>query len=208
MTLFGGWPGFAAESDAPAPDFKEVYDLIRAHLGGTSEADLNRTAVRALVSALSPKVTLAGGTAGAGLAEGPLVSKSSLFEGEIAYVRVGRVAEGLAKALREACEKLGATNHLRGVVLDLRYTGGEDYAAAAAAADLFVKKERPLLDWGQGVVRSKAKDHALTNPVAVLVNRQTAGSAEALAAVLRETSLGIILGSRTAGQAMIMQDTP
>jgi hypothetical protein len=44
--------------------------------------------------------------------------------------------------------------------------------------------------------------------VAVLVNRQTSGAAEALAAVLREAGSGLILGNRTAGQAMIAQDFP
>lgn len=198
----------ASAAEANAPDFKEVYELIRAHLSGASEAELNRTAVQALVSALSPKVGLAGGTADAELPEAPLVSKSRLFDGEIVYVRVGRVADGLAKAMREACEKAGGTNTLRGVVLDLRYAGGDDYAAAAGAADLFLKKERPLLDWGQGVVRSKPKDHALAGPVAVLVNRQTARAAEALAAALRETGAGLIVGSPTAGQALVMQEYP
>jgi len=34
--------------------------------------------------------------------------------------------------------------------------------------------------------------------VAILVNRQTAGAAEALAAVLRETGAGLVLGTSTA----------
>jgi C-terminal processing protease CtpA/Prc len=94
------------------------------------------------------------------------------------------------------------------VALDLRYAGGDDYAAAAAAADLFVKKEQPLLNWGSGMVRSKEKSDAIGLPVAVLVNRQTAGAAEALAAALRETGAGLILGSGTAGQAMVTQEFP
>jgi len=57
-------------------------------------------------------------------------------------------------------------------------------------------------------VRSKEKTDALTVPVAILVNHQTAGAAEALAALLRETGTGLILGSLTAGQAMIAQDFP
>jgi len=40
------------------------------------------------------------------------------------------------------------------------------------------------------------------------VNRQTAGAAEALAAALRQTGAGLILGGRTAGQAMVAQDFP
>ena len=94
------------------------------------------------------------------------------------------------------------------MILDLRYAAGDDYAAAAATAELFIKKEQPLLDWGTGMVRSKDKSDAISLPVAVLVNRQTAGAAEALAAVLRETGSGLILGDRTAGQAMIAQEFP
>src|SRR6266568_102890 len=191
-----------------APDFMEVYDLVRAHVKDLGVAELNRAAVQALVSALGPKVSLVTNAEVANAAGGPLVSKSRVFERDIAYVRVGRVGEGLAKAVRSACDQLGATNKITGLVLDLRFAGGDDYAAAAAAADLFVNKERPLLDWGNGLVRSKEKTDAITVPVAVLVNRRTAAAAEALAAVLRETGAGLVLGSKTAGQAMIAQEFP
>jgi hypothetical protein len=201
--------GAKAQTPAPAPDFKEVYDLVREHVAGLSEADLNRAAVQGLLSSLAPKVSLASvGAAAGGASEKLPVSKSTLLDGGIAYVRVGQVGEGLAKAVREACDKLGGTNKLQGVVLDLRYAGGDDYAAAANTADLFVKKERPLLDWGKGVVRSKEKEDALGWPVAVLVNHDTAAAAEALAAALRETGAGLILGHKTAGQAMIAQEFP
>jgi C-terminal processing protease CtpA/Prc len=93
-------------------------------------------------------------------------------------------------------------------VLDLRYTDGTDYAAAAAAADLFIGKAQPLLNWGNGSASSHEKKDAITVPLAVLVNHDTAGAAEALAAVLRESGSGLILGSRTAGRAMVTQDFP
>ncbi len=198
-----------AQTTNSAPDFNQVYDLVRAHLGGVSAAELNRAAVHGLVSELSPRVALVPGDAATRTArEAPLVSKSALFEGPIAYVRVGRVDEGLARALRDAYGQLSTTNKLKGLTLDLRYAGGENYAAAAAVADLFLKKERPLLNWGDGMVRSKEKNDAINLPVAVLVNRWTAAAAEALAAVLRETGTGLILGNKTAGQAMIAQEFP
>jgi len=65
-----------------------------------------------------------------------------------------------------------------------------------------------LLNWGSGMVRSKEKTDAITLPVAVLVNRQTAGAAEALAGAMRETGTGLILGGKTAGQAMVAQEFP
>src|SRR5258708_27026471 len=91
LSLLAFQPAFGAETNA-APDFKEVYDLVRAHVPGLSEADFNRKAVEALVSALSPKVSLAGaedtnGTSG----ETPLLGKVTLFDGSIAYLRIRRV---------------------------------------------------------------------------------------------------------------------
>ena len=212
LVLGGGQAGLPAQTTAEAaqaPDFKEVYDLIRAHLAGTSEQQLNQAAVRALVEGLAPRVSLVtNAAAGSAAGETPLVIKSSMFYGDILYVRVGRVGDGLAQAVRAACSKAGTTNKLKGMALDLRYAGGDDYAAAAATTDLFVKKQEPLLNWGSGMVRSKEKTDAISLPVAVLVNRQTAGAAEALAAAMRETGAGLILGSNTAGQAMVAQEFP
>jgi hypothetical protein len=209
LTLLAAQPGLRAETKSEAPDFKEVYDVIRAHLGGMSEEELNRKAVRGLVSALGPMVSfVSNGDKGNAASEGPALGQTNVFDGDIAYLRVRRVDGGLAKAVADACEKLHTTNQMRGVVLDLRYAGGADYAAAAATAELFVKKSRPLLDWGEGPVRSKEKTDAIAGPIAVLVNGQTAGGAEALAGVLRQAGAALILGSKTAGQAMIAQEFP
>ena len=212
LAVFAGQARLRAQSPAGeggAPDFKDVYDSIRAHAAGLGEAELNRAAVDGLLFELEPKVMLLPkGSAGGPSSTTPLVKQSSLMEGEIACVRVGRVGPGLAEAVREAWQTLNRTNKLKGVVLDLRYAGGDDYAAAAATADLFLKREMPLLNWGNGLVRSKENADAITVPVAVLVNRSTAGAAEALAAVMRESGAGLILGGRTAGRAMVMQDFP
>jgi carboxyl-terminal processing protease len=131
-----------------------------------------------------------------------------VVEGGIGLIRVVRVADGLAAAIKETLAGFGGAAKLKGVVLDLRYTGGEDYAAAAAAGDLYVPKERVMLDWGTGPVSSKEKDDAITTPTVVLVNGQTSGAAEALAAVLREMGSALIVGKRTAGKAMMAQEYP
>jgi hypothetical protein len=199
---------FAAATDN-APDFKEVYDLLHEHLAGANDAELNRAAVQGLVSALGSKVSLVTNQpdSKASLQNDPL-TRSNLYDGDIAYFRVKNVNEGLAEALRGAYDRLGATNKLKGLVIDLRYSRGDDYAAAAAAADLFTKRERPLLNWGNGMVQSKEKTDAISVPLVTLVNHQTEGAPEALAAVLRELGASLILGSQTAGQAMIAQEFP
>jgi hypothetical protein len=212
LAAFAGQADLWAQSKAEGagtPDFKEVYDSIRAHAVGVSEADLNRAAVQGTLAALSPKVRLlTNGSPSRPSATVPLVSKNSTMDGEIAYLRVERIGQGLDTAVRDAWQNLGRTNKLKGVVLDLRYADGDDYPAAAATADVFLKKDVPLLNWGNGLVRSKEKSDAILVPVAVLVNRFTSEAAEALAAAMRESGAGLILGGRTAGQAMVAQDFP
>lgn len=198
----------ASSLSQPGPPFQEVYDLIRTHLPGVSEAELDRMAVDSLIAKLGPRVILVpAGNAALELVGGPFVKSSTVYDQTIAYLRISRVEEGLAQAVRETCQAM-KSNKLDGVVLDLRYVRGENYAAAADTADVFLAKERPLLNWGTGLVRSKEKSDAITMPVAVLVNAQTARAAEALAAVLRETGAGLLIGANTAGQALLMQDYP
>ncbi len=202
-------PGGLTAATNATPDFKEVYDLIRAHSAGVSDAELNRAAVQGLLTALSPRVSLAAdGAATNAPAATPLLSQTNLLDGGIVYLRAGSVRGGLAEAVGGNWRRLGATNKLGGLVLDLRYADGDDYAAAAAVADLFAGKAQPLLNWGNGMVSSHEKGDAFREPVAVLVNRETARAAEALAALLRQTGAGLILGGRTAGAAMVMLDYP
>src|SRR5216684_228845 len=104
-----------SRADAPAepPDFKEVYDLIRAHVAGLSQPQLDRAAVQALVAALAPKVMLMAEDSQTNAAlNAPPLSRTSVYDGEIAYLRVGRVANGLPEAIRKTCENLLATNKL------------------------------------------------------------------------------------------------
>src|SRR5205809_5631692 len=89
-------PLVQAAAPAEPPDFKEVYDLIRAHVAGLSQPQLDRAAVQALVSALAPKVMLVGEDNQMNAASNaPPLSKTSVYDSDIAYLRVGRVAKAL-----------------------------------------------------------------------------------------------------------------
>jgi C-terminal processing protease CtpA/Prc len=207
LMTFAGQVSLPAQTNSASPDFQEVYDLIRQHAAGVSEAELNRAAVQGLVNALGPKVSLANDNSGTNTTT-QLITQTTMFDGNIAYLRIMRVSDDLAKAVSTAYQKLSSTNKVSGIVLDLRYARGSDYKAATATADLFVSKNQPLLNFGEGVVSSHEKSNAITVPVAALVNHETAGAPEALAAMLREAGAGLILGSPTAGAAMVMQDYP
>jgi len=184
--------GIGAETNA-LPHFQEVFRLLRANLPNASEEELNQAAVQGLLNQFYPRVILVTNGAPAGVRpEGSLLSRTTVYDDSYGYLRVARVATGLADEIKSA--------------LDLRFADGQDYTAAANAADRFLSREQPLLDWDEGSIHSTGKADAINVPVAVLVNRRTTGAAEALAAALRETDAAVLIGSRTAGQARIFKE--
>ena len=194
----------AATNDAP--DFNEVLGLVRAHLAGVTDADLNRVALDALLAALRGKVSIVGRRFGGGTHE------SSTGQGFPARRELltcawpgGRAAGRRIAPLRRL--QLAATNKLNGVVLDLRFAEGDDYATAEAVADLFHVKARPLMDWGRAW--SSQEQIGRDPPAGARAGEsRRRAAAEALAAALRETGTGLILGGATAGQAMIAESFP
>lgn len=131
----------------PPPSFREVYDLIRTNLAGATDADLEQAAVEGLVKQLQPRVQLVGGPSETNAAARRVtLSEATVFDGPVGYFQIALVGAGLAQDLKSAVEAIARTNDLKGLVLDLRFAGGDDYAAAGKVADLFVSSNRLLLD--------------------------------------------------------------
>ena len=204
--LLAATVGRAAPPGDP-PKFEEVYQLLRSNLDGVSQADLDRAAVKGLLEQLPGQVMLEESNSAAIPTASDTLGKVALYDDSYACLRIGRVEGNLAEKLRAAYQELVRTNKakIKGVILDLRFASGNDYGAAAAA-DCFLNSEQPLLDWGTGSARATKKTNAIAAPVAILVNSQTAGAAESLAAALREADIGLILGATTAGQAKIFKE--
>jgi hypothetical protein len=197
-----------ADSTASIPKFQEVYQVLSTNLEGVNATELDQAAVLGLIHQLGPRVNLV--TAEADSSNAAPLADVRMFDESFAYFRVDSVTANLPEAFRAAYKQMTETNKskIKGLVLDLRFADGFDYAAAAKLADCFLSSDHPLLDWQTGSARATLKADAITIPVAILINSQTAGAAEALAAVLRDTDVGLILGGQTAGRANIFKEFP
>ena len=197
----------AAENPSERFNYQEVFDLLKAHLPGTTEEALQDAAARGLIQELAPKVRLVTEADSTSTATNKAsVPSFKVFDAHYGYVRLPKFHEGVTDVARPGMELLIATNQLKGLILDLRFAGGEIYSEAARFADAFFPKEQPLIDWGKGAEMSTAKTNIVQLPVAVLVNGSTAGAAEALAALLRDGNVGLLIGSKTSGQASRYQE--
>ena len=195
-----------AASTSP-PQFREVFEIVRTNLGGLKPDAVESAALKALLNQLEGQVVIEDQPAKvAASPTGPVVSKSVVFDDAYGYVRVSHVGAKLDDALMTEFKKLGGPGKLKGLTLDLRYAVGTDQKAAARAADRFLAAERMLLTVDGETLRSTSKTNAIQLPTAILVNRQTGGAAEVLAALLRQNNVGLLIGSGTTGGTRQFKD--
>jgi hypothetical protein len=146
------------------------------------------------------------------------LARAEVIGPDIGYIRLAEVTDGTLAALDAELKKF-ADAKVTGFVLDLRYAGGTNFAAAAALASRFLNDGQELFtlkssEKSPQVFRASAdvKPASLTGtdltsaPLMLLVNAETRGSAEVLAGALRTADRGIVIGSETAGSAAAWQE--
>ncbi|MBM3888178.1 MAG: hypothetical protein FJ388_03535 [Verrucomicrobia bacterium] len=142
----------------------------------------------------------------------PEIAKTEMLGDEIFYIRLGRLSQDTAAALdgemkAHPCEKL------HGLILDLRFVRGGDFADAAQVASRFLPKDAKLFVL-TGSTRpprtfTASFDNPCTDtPLIVVVNRETFGSAEALVAALNHHLRAVVIGNVTAGEACERVEIP
>jgi carboxyl-terminal processing protease len=125
-------------------------------------------------------------------------------ENRIAHVRIAALNHGTAEDFLQVLTALQAEG-LRGLILDLRWCPG-------GFLDQAVEVARLLL--GQGIIaifqsredRKTARggrDQFTGFPVVVLVNGETSGGAELVAAALQDNRRAVVAGQRTLGKASV-----
>jgi carboxyl-terminal processing protease len=126
----------------------------------------------------------------------------------VGYIKVDSFPQGesqeIAGKIRDV-QKDGAKK----IVLDLRNCAGGEEAEGIAAANLFLDHGTITYLQGQKYPRqafnADASKEITKLPVAVLVNRSTAGPAEIVAAAILENARGDVVGDKTFGDGSVQK---
>jgi carboxyl-terminal processing protease len=172
---------------------------IRSALAGAPGSSVNVSVVRAR-RAEPQKMTIT-----RELVSIPPVSDKMLEDG-IGYVKVDALTKGKAQEIAgkiKSLEKSGAKK----LVLDLRNTAEGEESEGVATANLFLNHGTITYLQGQKFPREAFNADpakAVTSlPVAVLVNKGTAGAAEIVAAAILENARGDVVGEKTFGEGSV-----
>jgi carboxyl-terminal processing protease len=174
---------------------------IRSALAGTPGSTVNVSVVRAR-RAEPQKMTITRDVVSI-----PPVS-DKMLEDAIGYVKVDALTKGKAQEIAakiKSLEKSGAKK----LVLDLRNTSDGEESEGVATANLFLNHGTITYLQGQKFPReafnADAAKAVTSLPVAVLVNKGTAGAAEIVAAALLENARGDVVGDKTFGDGSVQK---
>lgn len=127
---------------------------------------------------------------------------------KIAQVRIASLAAGTADELRQVLTGLQAEK-MKGLVLDLRWCPGGMLDEAVAVAELFLGECLITTIQGRHQGRTEYRSHGqggfLDFPIIVLINAETSGGAELIAAALEDHQRASLAGQRTRGKASIQK---
>ena len=135
------------------------------------------------------------------------ISEVKILEGNIGYLRLTSIEinERSLPVVYEAMRKMENTNAL---VIDLRNNGGGGSEKGAVLESYFLDAGIPLLDFTSrnGVMRTDSTvswltEKKYTKPLYILIDKNTASAAEALAFVLQQKKRAKIVGETSAGAA-------
>jgi carboxyl-terminal processing protease len=137
----------------------------------------------------------------------PPVSEKMVEDG-IGYVKVDAITKGKAQEIAakiKIAEKSGAKK----LVLDLRNDSDGDEGEGVAVANLFLNHGTITYLQGQRYPRqafnADPAKAVTTLPMAVLVNKGTAGAAEIVAAAILENARGDVVGDKTFGDGSVQK---
>lgn len=136
---------------------------------------------------------------------------SRLLEGGIGYIAVPDVSDGIAATLKTTIAGLQAQG-AKSLVLDLRSSATGPLKNAVALSELFIKggvvAKLATRNAPEQTLVASDDSRAWSGPLAILVDRGTAGAAEIAAACLNDSERASLFGENTFGRAGVQKQIP
>lgn len=134
----------------------------------------------------------------------------------LGYIRLGPIEHSTPEQMSQAIQSLRAGN-LRGVILDLRWCPGGYLDEAIEVTRMFLhqgiiaRTQYRQAQRGSSVFQADTvldEHRALRCPLVVLINGETSGGGELIAAALQDNQRAFLVGQRTLGKASIQWMMP
>lgn len=176
-------------TDVQGASVATAVALIRGEIGESVEIRVQRSTAKIALVLQNERVSLA-------------TVRASQIEKNIAYLKISSFSSGTSSEISSALSQLRSDG---GVILDLRDNPGGLIQEAVNTAKLFVERGNivsyKLAD--DEKVYSVSNPNAISVPVVLIIDRDTASAAEILAAAFQDRNRGVVIGERSYGKGSV-----
>lgn len=138
----------------------------------------------------------------------PAVPYYGVQQGGIGYIKLNEFTENSAKIVRNAFIEM-RHQQIKGLILDLRNNVGGSELEAANLVNIFVPKGVTVVS-NRGKLKRANHDYKTTSepidtviPIVVMVNGNSASSAEIVTGALQDMDRAVVLGTKTYGKGLV-----
>lgn len=138
----------------------------------------------------------------------PAVPYYGVQQGGIGYIKLNEFTENSAKIVRNAFIDM-RHQQIKGLILDLRNNVGGSELEAANLVNIFVPKGVTVVS-NRGKLKRANHDYKTTSepidtviPIVVMVNGNSASSAEIVTGALQDMDRAVVLGTKTYGKGLV-----
>jgi len=198
-----------------AVDLRQAIPLIKESYfnpAALTEPELNRALLGGLLSSLGRSVILLP-PRDSSPPPPPASFYREIMANHIAYLRLGDLTREQLQEMDSTLRGL-ASKKIDAVILDLRDSAEtNDFGIAAEFATRFIEKGRPLFalrgSGGKEIRTFQAEQDPIYHGLLILlIDEETVGATETLAACLRAFDRAILVGQKTAGRPLNYVDRP
>jgi carboxyl-terminal processing protease len=128
-------------------------------------------------------------------------------EKQIGYIQISTFSSVTKSQLEEKLKELEKQN-IDSLIIDVRNNGGGYLDSVTDIADLFLKKGKVIYQLETTTGTKKIKSTSKTSrtyPIAILVNKSSASASEILAAAIKESYGGYVIGTNTYGKGTVQE---
>lgn len=128
-------------------------------------------------------------------------------ENNIGYIQISKFSRPLTSQMENALKELEA-NGMEKLIIDLRNNTGGYLDSAETTASLFLKKGKLIYSLEDKKSKEDYYDQTETSrdyPIVVLINNNSASSAEILAAALKDSYGAVLVGQTSYGKGKVQQ---
>lgn len=193
-----------ADEDSSFDKFRVLIQTLEENLVDYDEKNIEKLAIEGLIHKLEGKVFSAKDSSSI-----KSIRKAEKLDESFLHLQFHQInPHSMDEVTKWIASSQSEGDELDGIILDLRFAKGFHHDSAISFLGLFLNPNEPIYSTNAEIIHTKNTENTFSFPIAILINNQTEGTSELVAASLQEKNRGLVFGSASLGMTFHMKQVP